>query len=91
MTVYMVERELSGISLDKLAAAQKAAIAMAAEMRQRGSEIQYIRSTFVPSTGRCMCLFDAPSSDGVRQLNEAAHIPYSSIVEAYDLTPRIPI
>ena len=33
MTVYMVERELGGISLDNLAAAQKTAIAMAAGMR----------------------------------------------------------
>lgn len=90
MTVFMVERELSGISLDKLAAAQKAAIAMAAEMTLRGSDIHYIRSTFVPSSGHCMCLFEAPSSDSVRQLNEAAHIPYKSIVEAYDLTPRSP-
>ena len=36
MTTYMVERDLRGISIDALAAAQKAAIAKAAQMTAAG-------------------------------------------------------
>jgi hypothetical protein len=90
MTVYMVERNLAGISLDQLAAAQKAAITTARNMREQGSQIRYIRSTFVPERHRCMCLFEAGSPDLVRQLNDSARIPYEGIVEAYDLTPNSP-
>jgi hypothetical protein len=88
MTVYMVERSLPGMAMEALAAAQKAAIAQAAVMRRRGTDIHYIRSTFVPGDGRCMCLFEARSEDAVRRLNNDANIPYNTVTEAYDLTPR---
>lgn len=88
MTVFMVERNLPGISLDKLAAAQQAAIAAAAEMREQGTQIRYIRSTFVPASDRVMCLFEALSPECVKKLNDRARIPYEAVVEAYDLTPR---
>ena len=88
MTVYMVERELKGISMEDLGAAQRAAIDKAAEMRSGGARITYIRSTFAPADGRCMCLFEAGSDALVRQLNDDARIPYTKVVEALDLTPR---
>jgi hypothetical protein len=34
-----------------------------------------------------MCLFDAASADHVREVNDAAQLPYTRIVEALDLTP----
>ena len=87
MTVYMVERNLKGISMDELAGAQKAAIARAQSMRQDGTDIHYLRSTFAPEDGRCMCLFEAGSSGDVQRLNDDAGLPYERVVEAYDLTP----
>jgi hypothetical protein len=87
MTVYMVERNLPGISLDSLATAQKAAIGQAERMRKDGVAIRYIRSTFAPDSGRCMCLFEANSADSVKKLNDEAKIPYHAVVEALDLTP----
>lgn len=87
MTVYMVERNLKGISMEDLAGAQKAAIAKAGEMSGKGASIDYIRSTFAPEDGRCMCLFDAQSETDVRKLNDEAGLPYESVVEALDLTP----
>jgi hypothetical protein len=88
MTVYMVERNLKGISMDNLAGAQKAAIAKAEDMRSHGTDIRYLRSTFAPEDGRCMCLFEADSSRDVQQLNDDAKLPYERVVEAYDLTPN---
>ena len=87
MTTYMVERSLAGISMEDLGGAQKAAIAKAVEMTTAGTEIGYIRSTFTPDDGRCMCLFDGKSIADVERLNDEAGIPYDNVVEALDLTP----
>ena len=87
MSVFMVERSLAGISTEELAGAQKAAIATARKMTQEGEAISYIRTTFAPEDGRCMCLFDASSEAQVRKLNDDAGIPYNRVVPALDLTP----
>ena len=87
MTVYLVERSLKGISMDDLGGAQKAAIGKAEEMTAAGTEVRYIRSTFAPDDGRCMCLFEAGSEADVKRLNDEAGLPYDRIVEALDLTP----
>ena len=88
MAVYMVERNLPGIQIDQLAAAQKAAIATGEDMTAKGKQVRYIRSTFVPGDSRCMCLFEANDQTAVKELNDTAKIPYTRIVEALDLTPR---
>lgn len=87
MSVYMVERDLKGISMEALGGAQKAAIAKAREMTAAGTDIRYIRSTFAPEDGRCMCLFDADSDTDVKRLNDEAGLPYNRVVAALDLTP----
>ena len=87
MSVFMVERNLQGISMDDLGGAQKAAISTAAEMKQGGTNISYIRSTFSPDDGRCFCLFDAENEADVRALNDTAGLPYSAVTPALDLTP----
>jgi hypothetical protein len=87
MAVFMVERELKGITMDQLGAAQKAAIQTGKDMTAKGKPVRYLRSTFVPGEARCMCLFEAPSSQNVKELNETAKIPFSRIVEVMDLTP----
>jgi len=87
MTVYMVERDLKGISMDALGQAQKAAIAKAQAMTSAGTDVRYIRSTFAPGDGRCMCLFEAKSAEDVKRLNDDCGLPYSKVVEALDLTP----
>jgi hypothetical protein len=88
MAVYMVERKLPGISMDQLAAAQKAAIATGEQMTAKGKQVRYIRSTFVPADADCRCLFEASDASLVKELNDTAKLPYTRIVEALDLTPR---
>ena len=87
MFVFMVERNLTGISMEALGDAQKAAIAKAQQMTAAGTDIRYIRSTFAPDDGRCMCLFEAASGTDVKRLNDEAGLPYSRVVSALDLTP----
>ena len=88
MAVYMVERDLQGITMPQLAGAQQAAITTARRFTADGTPVRYIRSTFVPGEARCMCLFDASSADDVKKVNEAAQLPFTRIVEALDLTPE---
>jgi Protein of unknown function (DUF4242) len=88
MKVYMVERDLKGIAMSDLAAAQKLAISTAAAYTAKGTGVRYIRSTFAPGDGRCMCLFEAGSVEDLKRLNDEAKLPYSQIVEALDLTPQ---
>ena len=68
MTVYMVERNLKGIALSDLAAAQKSAIGTANSYAAKGWPIRYVRSTFAPEDGRCMCLFEANSAEDGKRL-----------------------
>ena len=48
MPVYMVERDLPGIEMEQLAAAQKAAIETSNQFTADGKPVRYIRTTFVP-------------------------------------------
>ena len=87
MPVYMVERELPGIKMDQLAAAQKRAIETGQRFTREGKKVRYIRTTFVPGEAKCMCLFEAPNAELVKEVNQAAQIPFNRVVEALDLTP----
>ena len=87
MAVYMVERDLPGITMEELAAAQKRAIQTGKELTAQGRQVRYIRSTFVPGEHKCMCLFEASGPELVREANERAQIPFTRIVQAEDLTP----
>jgi len=86
MPVYIVERDLPGITIDQLAAAQKAAIEKGKEFTANGKDVRYIRSIFVPGDSKCMCLFEATGPELVKQVNEEAQIPFTQIKEALDLT-----
>lgn len=87
MEVFMVERSLKGIPMDQLAAAQQRAIRTATEMSAAGTPIRYIRSTFVPDSGQCMCLFESDDAEVVKSLNRQAQIPFDRVTPALDLTP----
>ncbi len=88
MPVYMVDRDLPGLKMEQLAAAQKAAIELGKKMTAEGKKLRYIRSAFVPEEAHCMCFFEAANPEVVKELNETAKIPFKTIVEAMDLTPK---
>lgn len=87
MPVYAADRELPGITLTQLADAQRAAIDTSEKSTAEGQPVRYIRSMYVPGDAHCLCLFEAENADAVRQVNDRAGIPYTRVVEAYDLTP----
>ena len=87
MSVFMVDRDLPGISMEQLGAAQKAAIETSQKFTAEGKAVRYIRSTYVPGDDNVRCLFEASSAELVKEVNDAASIPYTRVVEAMDLTP----
>jgi hypothetical protein len=87
MPIFMVDRDLPGVTLDALAQAQQKAIDTADAYRSQGKDIRYIRSMFVPAESHCMCLFEAADAQTVAALNDEAQIPYTRVTEALDLTP----
>lgn len=89
MSVYIVDRHLPGITPEQLADAQRAAIATSDRFTTEGRAVRYIRTTWVPGDARVMCLFEAAQPDLVKQVNDAAGIPYTQVTEAHDLTPAV--
>ncbi len=87
MQVFLVERDLSGTSLSDLSQVKAAAIRQAEKMYDDGDRVRYIRSTFVPQDGRCLCLFEAKNVDVVTQLNRDAMLPFERILVALDSIP----
>ena len=87
MAVYMVDRDLPGITMEQLGAAQQAAIETSKRFTDEGKSVRYIRSTWVPGDSKCMCLFEAPNAELVEEVNKAANIPFTRVIEALDLTP----
>jgi hypothetical protein len=87
MTIYIADRDLPGVTLEQLAVAQKAAIETSQRFTAEGQAVRYIRSAWVPSESHVMCMFEAEDPQAVRDVNEAAGIPFTRILEAMDLTP----
>ena len=87
MPMYLVERDLPGMTRDQLAAAHRALIRTASRFTAQGSPVRYVRSLFVPQQARCLCVFEAPDADVVRRVNDATQIPFVSVTEAIELTP----
>ncbi len=85
MRVYLVDRDLPGITREGLAAVQRAEISASQQLAAAGQAVRYLRSIFIPGESRCMCLFEAEDEAAVAALNEAAGLPLTRIVEALDL------
>jgi hypothetical protein len=87
MKTFAVERSLKGISMEDLGAAQRAAIAKAAEMTREGTPVSYMHSVHMPGDGRTMCLFQAEDAAAVERCNREAGIPFDRVSEAMHLPP----
>ena len=87
MNIYIADRDLPGVTLEQLATAQKAAIETSQRFTEEGKPVRYVRTAWVPSESHVMCMFEAEDAQAVRDVNEAAGIPLTRILEALDLTP----
>jgi len=42
---------------------------------------------FLPMTGRFFCLFEGPSAEAVRKVNDDVGLPYKTIMPATEMVP----
>ncbi len=89
MPMYVVQRDLPGITPDQLTAAGLRAKACCAEMTEEGQPVDWIRSYFLPESQQTHCYFQAENSELVREANERAQIPFAKILEVQELTPEM--
>ncbi len=82
MAIFIVERRLPELSLAHLVVAHRALAESSRRISMEGDSVRYLRSTFTPTGGRCVCMFEATSLDLVRRVNEVAQVPFDRIDEA---------
>lgn len=85
MAKFLVERHLPGITPEQLQAAATAARDNAAQLTKEGTDVTYLRSTFIPSEERCFCLFEGVDERAVIEANRRANLPFERVVEAMHL------
>jgi hypothetical protein len=83
--VFMVDWVLPTVSVDDLHAAQQALEEATRRLSADGEPIECLRSTYVPSQRRWLCLFAAGNADAVRKSHEIAQIPVHHVDEVIDL------
>ena len=87
MSIFVVKRDLPGVTPDLLQSAGLRAKTCCTEMTQEGQPVRWIRSFFMPSTAQTHCYFDAPNKAAVEEANRRAKIPFTEIAEALEMTP----
>src|SRR5262249_38651020 len=87
MGVYLVDRDLPGITREGLAEIQQTEIRASEQLTVAGQRVRYLRSLFIVGEARCMCLFEAEDEAAVEAVNLAAGLPFTRIVLALDLSP----
>jgi hypothetical protein len=83
----MVNRDLPRITPEGMTTLQSTESAIARQFSAAGRPVRYLRSLFIPSEARCLCLFEAGDEATVIALNELVRLPFTRIVVALDLTP----
>lgn len=87
MGLYVVERDVSNVTPERLRHDQKELAAACLHLKLRGKHVRYISSAIVPVDGRVLDLFGAESPELIKEVHGSGGVPYSRIVEILDLTP----
>ena len=89
MSLYVVKRDLPGITPEALQSAGVRAKTCCAEMTGEGQSVRWVRSFFLPETAQTHCYFEAPSRAAVEEANQRARIPFIGIHEVMEMTPEM--
>ena len=88
MAVFLVLRDLPGVTRDQYAAAQQAASDAAQQASVAGRVVRHLGGFYMPRGGRAICIFGADSLADVTAVNERAGVPFTEVLEAIELHPR---
>lgn len=87
MPLFVVERELPGITPEALQSAGVRAKTCCAEMTSEGTAVRWVRSFFLPESSRTHCYFEGPSAKAIEEANQRARIPFVRISQVAEMTP----
>jgi len=87
MALYMVERDVTGTSPERLRIEQTGLASTCIQLKLQGKRVRYISSAVIPADGRALDLFGAEDTELVKEVLVVARVAYSRIVEILDLTP----
>jgi len=84
---YLAESTLPGASVETLEALQRVVQTSSTRFTADGRPVRYLHSVFVPGDGLVIWLFEAMDAIDIRDICEAAELPFTRIVEAIELIP----
>ncbi len=87
MALYLVDRNLDGMTQEQLVERHKLAIKVSQRFSEEGRPVRYLHTIYIPSEAHCLSLFESSSAINVQDVNEAAQIAFTKIVQVYDLVP----
>jgi len=87
MAVFLVLRDLPGVTRDQYAAAQQAANDAAQQASVGGRVVRHLGGFYIPRGGWAICIFGADSLADVTAVNEQARVPFTEVLEAIELHP----
>jgi len=85
MALFLVFRDLPGVTRDQYSAAQRAAADAVRRARAEGRQLAYRGGFFLSAAGRAICVFDAETAADVAAVNNLAGLPVTNIDEAIEL------
>ena len=87
MALFVVERDLSNTSPERLRLEQRSVGAACMRLKAQGRRVRFISSAVVPADGNALDLFGADNAELVKEVHSAAGVQYSRIREILDVTP----
>lgn len=86
MTFFLAECSVSNLTLYQIRTLLQSAAQISEQITGPGIVGRYMRSVYVPGDDRLFCLSSASDVTLVRDVNEAAQLPFTRIVEALEFT-----
>ena len=87
LQLFMVEHDLRGLSLERLAGAHLALGEAVRREARRGGQIRYVQRVVAPAERKCLCLFQAPGPGLVRRVHDTAQFPLVRILAVTSSPP----
>lgn len=84
MTVFLVFRQLPGVTREQYSAAQRAIADVAGSVGPQ-APVRYCGGFFLPAVARAVCVFEADSAVDVEAVNAQAGVPFNEVAAALDL------
>ena len=89
MSLFVVKRDLPGITPEMLQSAGIRAKSCCAEITEEGQPVRWVRSFFLPESAQTHCYFEGSSKAAIEEANPRARIPFTEIVEVVEMTPEM--